>query len=111
MRTRLFSIAMALFLCGGLLTTAVVMVAPSYSADTPIVPADLNAVHMTSDHFALNWYVAGAGGGTIDSPNYQLSSTIGQPVIGRFEGTQFNHRAGFWQEFIEQLFLPIVLRE
>ena len=68
-----------------------------------------DAVQMESEHFALRWNVAASGGGEIVSANYQLSSTIGQPVIGNSSSTSFKHRAGYWQEWIFRIFLPFIV--
>lgn len=75
-----------------------------------VTQIEFNAVQMESDHFALYWNVAASGGGRLTSANYQLSSTIGQPVIGNFSSPSFTHRAGYWQEWVYRVFLPFILR-
>jgi len=65
---------------------------------------------MSSDHFALNWNVAAAGGGVISSDHFRVHSTLGQPVVGNSSSASFAHHAGYWQEFIYRIFLPLLLK-
>jgi hypothetical protein len=46
--------------------------------------------------YQIDWYVIGAGGGTSTSSNYQLSGTIGQPIVGMSSSTNYTIDAGFW---------------
>jgi len=65
---------------------------------------------MSSDHFALNWNVAAAGGGVISSDHFRIASTLGQPVIGNSGSANFEHHAGYWQTWVYRIFLPLVLK-
>ena len=64
----------------------------------------------SSAHFALSWDVAAAGGGQTSSTHFKLISTIGQPVVGNSSSTHFSHHAGFWQNFLYKVFLPLLTR-
>ena len=46
--------------------------------------------------YQIDWYVIGAGGGTSTSSNYQLTGTIGQPIVGTSSSTNYILDAGFW---------------
>jgi hypothetical protein len=94
----------AAFLIGrGMSVTAQDGQLPSVIKDSSLAPMD-------SDNFGLYWNVVASGGGTISSAHFRLSSTIGQPVIGNFDSVHFEHRAGFWQEWIYRIFLPIITK-
>lgn len=84
------------------------MIVTAQDEQLPTTIGDINLTPMVSDHFALYWNVSASGGGTISSAHFRLSSTIGQPVIGNFDSAHFEHRAGFWQELIYRIFLPII---
>ena len=86
------------------------MIVTAQDEQLPTAIGDSNLTAMDSDHFALNWNVAASGGGTISSAHFRLSSTVGQPVIGNFDSAHFEHRAGFWQELISRIFLPIITK-
>ena len=108
-RTRLLLGAIALLLIAAFLVGRGLIVT---AQDEPLPTAigDINLTSMDSDHFALYWNVAASGGGTISSAHFRLSSTIGQPVIGNFDSAHFEHHAGFWQEWIYRIFLPIIAK-
>ena len=86
------------------------MIVTAQDGQLPTAIEDSSLAPMDSDNFALYWNVAASGGGTISSAHFRLSSTIGQPVIGNFDSAHFEHRAGFWQELIYRIFLPIMTK-
>lgn len=45
---------------------------------------------------AIPWYVIGGGGGGVSIGNYQLDSSIGQPVAGMSSNSPYEGCAGFW---------------
>jgi hypothetical protein len=51
---------------------------------------------MAIAQYQIDWYVIGAGGGTSTSTNYQLTGTIGQPIVGTSSSTNYSIDAGFW---------------
>ena len=67
-------------------------------------------VPIKSNHFVINWSVTGSGSGTFTSAHFRLSSTVGQPVSGNLSSSTFQHHPGFWQRFIQNVFLPMLLR-
>lgn len=73
---------------------------------------EINRVQMDSAHFGLNWNVAGTGGGDIGSGHFKISSTLGQPVIGKSNSTHFSQRAGFWAYLLAKfrIYLPVLFR-
>ena len=106
-RTRLLLGAISLLLVAAFPVGRGLIVA-AQDEQLPTAIGDSSMTPMDSDHFALYWSAAASGGGTISSAHYRLSSTIGQPVIGNFDSAHFGHRAGFWQEAIYRIFLPII---
>ena len=46
--------------------------------------------------YQIDWWVIGSGGGTSQSANYQLSGTVGQPIVGRSSSANYSIEAGFW---------------
>jgi hypothetical protein len=70
----------------------------------------ISGAPISSAHFALNWNVSAPGGSSMTSTHFRLSSTAGQSVVGRSTSTHFGHRAGFWQEFIYRIWLPLILK-
>jgi hypothetical protein len=66
---------------------------------------------MESESYGLEWNVTASGGSSITSSSYRLSSTIGQPVTGDFNSPSFEHRAGYWQEWLYRLLMPVIIRE
>ena len=86
------------------------MIVTAQDGQVPAAVGDSSMTAMDSDNFALYWNVSASGGGTISSTNFRLSSTIGQPVIGNFNSAEYEHRAGFWQELIFRIFLPIITK-
>ena len=46
--------------------------------------------------YQIDWYVIGSGGGTSQSSSYQLSGTIGQPIVGTSSSSSYTIEAGFW---------------
>lgn len=46
--------------------------------------------------YQIDWYVIGSGGGTSQSSSYQLSGTIGQPIVGTSSSANYTINAGFW---------------
>lgn len=101
------SLFLLVALAGSLLA---VMSHAASEENAAVARIEFNAVQMESDHFALRWNVAASGGGQLDSPHFHLSSTLGQPVIGNFSSPNFRHRAGYWQEWLYRLFLPLIQR-
>jgi hypothetical protein len=111
MKQRLFFI-LALLLVAVLVGGALVAFAqPATVGNAVVTEIKLNNVQMGSDSYSLEWNVAASGGGRITSSSYRLSSTIGQPVTGNFSSPSYTHRAGYWQEWIYRLLLPIVRRD
>jgi hypothetical protein len=47
--------------------------------------------------YRVDWSVTGDGGGTASSSGHSASFTVGQPAVGRLEGTNFLALVGFWQ--------------
>lgn len=109
-RRRLLSIALILLLLT-LGSSVLVAGARSPAAAAPAASQiAFDSTRMASDNFALDWNVAASGGGRASSDSFRLSSTIGQPVIGEFTGSHFNLRAGFWQEWVHRVLLPVLQR-
>jgi len=108
MRKRLFRLAALLAL---LLSTAVTVAAQAPpEGETGGVEAGAASAEMRSNSFGLQWSVAASGGSTMESAHFRLSSTMGQPVAGTFDGDHFSHRAGFWQPWFYRVYLPLVIR-
>jgi hypothetical protein len=76
--------------------------------DTP--DGIIAGVNMGSAHYGLDWNVVGTGGGTISSPHFTVSSTIGQPTIGSVTSSHFEVCTGYWCwfDYIASVFLPIL---
>ena len=47
------------------------------------------------DH-AINWRVIGGGGGSVQSVNYGVNTTIGQPVAGFKASANYRLGSGYW---------------
>jgi len=86
------------------------MIATAQDEQLPTTIGDINLASMDSEHFALYWNVSANGGGRVSSAHFRLSSTIGQPIIGNFDSAHFEHRAGFWQELIYRVYLPLITK-
>jgi hypothetical protein len=109
-RTRFLLGSISLLLIAAFLNVGRDLILTAQDGQLPTAIGESNLTAMDSDHFALYWNVAASGGGTISSTNFRLSSTVGQPVIGNFDSAHFELRAGFWQELIRRIFLPIVTK-
>jgi len=46
--------------------------------------------------YQIDWYVIGSGGGTVESESYEISGTIGQPIVGVTSSENYTIEAGFW---------------
>jgi hypothetical protein len=68
------------------------------------------AAQALGGNYNINWNVVSGGGNTMSSASYTLKSTVGQPVVGNFSGTNYNIANGFWQNVFNKLktFLPII---
>jgi hypothetical protein len=104
---RLVALLLVAVLVGTVLVTLTLRAA---SANTTVTEINFNNVQMGSDSYGLEWNVTASGGSSITSSSYRLSSTIGQPAAANFASPSFEHRAGYWQEWIYRLLLPIILR-
>jgi hypothetical protein len=64
---------------------------------------------MNATHYQLDWNMATYGGGNINSNHFQVSSTIGQPVIGISASSNFEVCSGFWCKVLVffEVYLPI----
>jgi hypothetical protein len=49
-----------------------------------------------AQNYQIDWWVIGSGGGTSSSASYQLSGTIGQPIVGVSTSANYRLEAGFW---------------
>lgn len=69
------------------------------------------AAQALGGNYNINWSVVAGGGNTMSSTSYTLKSTVGQPVVGNFSGTNYNVANGFWQNVYNQIktFLPLIL--
>jgi hypothetical protein len=56
----------------------------------------MSATSVTAQNYSIDWYVIGSGGGTSQNSNYQLSGTIGQPIVGISSSPDYSLEAGFW---------------
>lgn len=81
---------------------------PQPVAASELPQTGIQAAPMQSEHFAINWSVIGAGGGEMSSSNYQLNTTVGQPITGNSSSTTFAHHAGYWQNWFFNIFLPLI---
>jgi hypothetical protein len=77
---------------------------------TPLTKGIYSSANMGSAHYDLDWNVVGTGGGTISSPQFTVSSTIGQPTIGSMTSSHFEVYTGYWCwfDYIASVFLPIL---
>lgn len=63
--------------------------------------------------FDLSWHVIGSGGGRMESDQYTLQSTIGQPAVGTMGGSGHDLCSGFWCSggtVQRRIYLPLVVR-
>jgi hypothetical protein len=63
--------------------------------------------------FDLSWNVIGSGGGPMESDQYTLRSTIGQPAVGTMGGSGHDLCSGFWcggGAVERHIYLPLVVR-
>ncbi|MBN1814213.1 MAG: hypothetical protein JXA14_20410 [Anaerolineae bacterium] len=63
--------------------------------------------------FDLSWHVIGSGGGLMESDQYTLQSTIGQPAVGTMGGSGHDLCSGFWcggGAVQYRIYLPLVVR-
>ncbi len=105
--SKMKSCVRCLAVCLGLLLAVNTMTSAKQSEKDSKSPAK-PAVTTKSDNSALsgvatgeqiNWQVISGGGGSASSPNYMLTGTIGQPVVGHSTSASYAVNAGFWQNF------------
>jgi hypothetical protein len=63
--------------------------------------------------FDLSWHVIGSGGGRMESNQYTLQSTIGQPAVETMGGSGHDLCSGFWcggEAVGRRIYLPLVMR-
>ena len=46
--------------------------------------------------YQIDWYVIASGGGHVESDNYKLDATIGQPVTGTSSSDSYWLESGYW---------------
>jgi hypothetical protein len=66
-----------------------------------------------STNYDLSWHVTGGGGSGMGSTNYALAGTLGQPLAGRIESTNYTLIQGYWYPaglVLHRIYLPIVVR-
>ncbi len=51
---------------------------------------------LSSDSHAIKWHVIGGGGGAVQSSNYGVNTTIGQPLVGFKASTNYRLGSGYW---------------
>ena len=73
------------------------------------------ALAMGSSNYRLDWFtpLSSGGGGPTGSAHYAANLTVGQTVIGNFNGTHYAACLGYWcgsgaGEY--QIYLPLVVR-
>ncbi len=49
-----------------------------------------------AQNYHIDWCVIGSGGGTSQSANYQVSGTVGEPIVGSSSSANYRVDAGFW---------------
>ena len=54
------------------------------------------SVSIFAQNYQVDWYVIASGGGVMASTNYGVSGTIGQPITGRSQSTNYTVESGFW---------------
>ena len=59
------------------------------------------ALALSSDNHAINWRVIGGGGGSVQSANYEVNTTIGQPLVGLKASTNYRLGSGYWYGAVE----------
>lgn len=59
---------------------------------------------------SLENYVIGAGGAAVRTSEYEVSYTLGQPVVGEFEAGINELCAGYWCETEWRTYVPVVMR-
>jgi len=76
------------------------------------------ALAQVSDNYDLSWHVVSSGGGPMSSSNYAMNSTLGQPVTGPAESTNYGQGAGYWYGVLIQIgpvefkiYLPVILKD
>jgi hypothetical protein len=92
-KTWILAVVLATLLLGG----ALLMTRPSQA--------------QSSTSYAVEWNVFGGGLGEMSSTSYRLNATMGQALTGWFEGTNYKVHAGYWQNFVYRVFLPLVMRQ
>lgn len=60
--------------------------------------------------YSLPWITYAGGGGTSNSASYELNATAGIPEAGPFAGTTLSLYGGYWVEFWQNAFLPLLFR-
>jgi len=83
----------------------------------PILSTQAESLVGGDSAYTLSWYTIGGGGSTFGSAdNYTLSSTIGQPDAGTYNGDPYTLSSGFWARPMteitpaaHQIYLPLVI--
>lgn len=92
------------------LTNQLVLAQVLQSPDAKTIEKATLQAEMQSTNFSISWDVIGQGGGITNSTHFIVTGTIGQPATGNTSSTSFNTHAGFWQNFIRKIFLPLITR-
>ncbi len=93
-----------------ILTNQLVLAQALQSPDAKTTEKATFQAEMQSANFSISWDVIGQGGGVTDSTHFIVTGTIGQPATGNTSSTSFDTHAGFWQNFIRMVFLPLITR-
>jgi hypothetical protein len=56
----------------------------------------LMASFAMAQEYQIDWSVIASGGGQTESGSYQVSGTIGQPIVGQTSSENYSMEAGFW---------------
>lgn len=77
----------------------------------PATPDTANLVPpIASNHYRLGWSVQAGGAGKMNSASFRLNATIGQPVIGSAQSTNYKLHSGYWQWFYSYIYLPLLIK-
>jgi hypothetical protein len=60
-----------------------------------------------SPNYGISWLSINAGGGPMESANYQASITIGQSAIGESYSTNYRTSLGYWHKEAEISQVPV----
>ena len=102
---------------GGLVLAILVVLAVAFSVAaqpgrSPTLEESFPLVEpaMSSPSYKVLWDVIASGGGVATSASFRLHHTIGQPSFGTMTSASYILHAGFWQLFLNNIFLPIIQR-